>query len=155
MCLNRRSHSHGVFNSRRYVHDGTVSFNNRKFSRLFQFKVYSPQNLLCYIQAFLSWRFLETGEQLAVGVTILLSLVVFFLMVETRVPNTSDHLPLIAKYYCCTVIEISAVLAFTCVIHKFEHHGAGPCPKWVQVRACIDWESELPPCWFDRTQSAI
>lgn len=74
----------------------------------------------------------ETGEQLAVGVTILLSLVVFFLMVETRVPNTSDHLPLIAKYYCCTVIEISAVLAITCVIHKFEHHSAGPCPQWVQ-----------------------
>ena len=74
----------------------------------------------------------ETGEQLAVGVTILLSLVVFFLMVETRVPNTSDHLPLIAKYYCCTVIEISAVLAVTCVIHKFEHRGAEPCPQWVQ-----------------------
>ena len=77
----------------------------------------------------------ETGEQLAVGVTILLSLVVFFLMVETRVPNTSDHLPLIAKYYCCTVIEISAVLAVTCVIHKFEHRGAEPCPKWIQVCA--------------------
>ncbi|XP_028408538.1 acetylcholine receptor subunit alpha-1-A-like [Dendronephthya gigantea] len=74
----------------------------------------------------------ETGEQLAVGVTILLSLVVFFLMVETRVPNTSDHLPLIAKYYCCTVIEISAVLAITCLIHKFEHHSAEPCPPWVQ-----------------------
>ena len=76
---------------------------------------------------------LETGEQLAVGVTILLSLVVFFLMVETRVPNTSDHLPLLSKYYCCTVIEISAVLAVTCIIHKFEHRGAVPLPSWVKV----------------------
>ena len=75
----------------------------------------------------------ETGEQLAVGVTILLSLVVFFLMVETRVPNTSDHLPLLSKYYCCTVIEISAVLAVTCIIHKFEHRGAVPLPSWVKV----------------------
>lgn len=88
---------------------------------------------VCCVELNNTLLFTETGEQLAVGVTILLSLVVFFLMVETRVPNTSDNLPLIAKYYCCTVIEISAVLAITCVIHKFEHHAAVPCPLWVEV----------------------
>lgn len=71
----------------------------------------------------------DTGERMAVGVTILLSLAVFFLMVEEKMP-VSENLPLIGKYYCCTIIEVSLSLAAMCYVLRYVHHRPGTLPLW-------------------------
>lgn len=73
----------------------------------------------------------DTGERMAVGVTILLSLAVFFLMVEEKMP-VSENLPLIGKYYCSTIIEVSLALAAMCHVLRFVHHQAHALPDWIK-----------------------
>jgi len=73
----------------------------------------------------------ETGERMAVGVTILLSLAVFFLMVEEKMP-VSEDLPLIGKYYCCTIIEVSLSLAAMCYVLRYVHHRPRTLPAWIR-----------------------
>ena len=70
---------------------------------------------------------------MAVAVTILLSLAVFFLMVEEKMP-VSENLPLIGKYYCVTIIEVSLALAAMCYVLRFVHQRPRVLPDWVQVR---------------------
>ena len=69
---------------------------------------------------------------MAVGITILLSLVVFFLMVEEKLPISED-LPLIGKYYCVTIIEVSLCLVAMCVVLVFVHQQPTPLPPWIEV----------------------
>lgn len=73
----------------------------------------------------------DTGERMAVGVTILLSLAVFFLMVEEKLP-VSKNLPLIGKYYCCTIIEVALALVAMCYVLRFVHHQAHALPSWIK-----------------------
>ena len=70
---------------------------------------------------------------MAVGVTILLSLAVFFLMVQERMP-ISENLPLIGKYYCCTIIEVSLCLVAMCYVLIYVHQRPVPVPDWIEVR---------------------
>ena len=69
---------------------------------------------------------------MAVGVTILLSLAVFFLMVEEKMP-VSENLPLIGKYYCSTIIEVALSLAAMCYVLWFVHHQPCALPVWKRV----------------------
>lgn len=68
------------------------------------------------------------------AVTYLLALAVFFLMVEFKLPVTND-LPLIAKYYCCTIIEVSCGLVAMCSVLRFVHRKPEQLPGWVEVRS--------------------
>eukprot|EP00794_Sanderia_malayensis_P018037 gene18037-19844_t len=74
----------------------------------------------------------DTGEQMAVGVTILLSLAVFFLLLEDKVPETSDNVPLIGKYFACTIVEASLAVAAVCMVLCFHHHDPTEVPPWVK-----------------------
>ena len=74
----------------------------------------------------------DTGERMALAVTYLLALAVFFLMVEVKLPVSPD-LPLIAKYYCCTIIEAACGLVAMCSVLRFVHSNPEPLPEWVQV----------------------
>ena len=69
---------------------------------------------------------------MAVGVTILLSLAVFFLMLEATMPSSSE-LPLLAKYYCCTVLEVVCCLVAMSWILRLVYHSADPLPPWIKV----------------------
>jgi len=77
----------------------------------------------------------ESGERMVVGVTILLSLTVFYLLASTHIPETSEVVPLIGRYYSLTIIEIACALGLTCWVLRFHHYNTsvGKVPKWVRV----------------------
>lgn len=52
----------------------------------------------------------ESGERMVVGVTILLSLTVFYLLASTHIPETSEVVPLIGRY---NLIDNCHPLVFT------------------------------------------
>ncbi|XP_078383130.1 neuronal acetylcholine receptor subunit alpha-2-like isoform X2 [Oculina patagonica] len=77
----------------------------------------------------------ESGERMVVGVTILLSLTVFYLLASTHIPETSEVVPLIGRYYSLTIIEIASALGLTCWVLRFHHYNTsvGRVPNWVRV----------------------
>uniref|UniRef100_A0A914V026 Uncharacterized protein n=1 Tax=Plectus sambesii TaxID=2011161 RepID=A0A914V026_9BILA len=63
----------------------------------------------------------DSGEKLTLGITIFMSLCVFLLMVAEAMPQTSDTIPLIATYFSCIMIDVSASVVFTVLVLNYHH----------------------------------
>ncbi|XP_075193809.1 neuronal acetylcholine receptor subunit alpha-10-like isoform X2 [Anomaloglossus baeobatrachus] len=75
----------------------------------------------------------DSGEKVSLGVTVLLALTVFQLLVAESMPP-SENVPLIGKYYIATMIMITASTALTIFIMNIHHCGpeAKPVPLWAK-----------------------
>ncbi|KAL4640348.1 neuronal acetylcholine receptor subunit alpha-9-II-like [Arapaima gigas] len=76
----------------------------------------------------------DSGEKVSLGVTVLLALTVFQLMVAESMPP-SESVPLIGKYYIATMTMITASTALTIFIMNIHFCGAEakPVPHWAKV----------------------
>ncbi|XP_022792184.1 neuronal acetylcholine receptor subunit alpha-7-like [Stylophora pistillata] len=77
----------------------------------------------------------ESGERMSFGVTVLLSFTILLLMLMAKLPSTSKVTPLIAVYYACTIIEVSAAMGMACLMLRFYHpdNSSAPIPDWIRV----------------------
>ncbi|XP_033634497.1 neuronal acetylcholine receptor subunit alpha-7-like [Asterias rubens] len=66
----------------------------------------------------------ESGEKLSFGVTILLSLTVFMMIVAASMPETSFVIPLIAKYFTCVLVLVA--LSVVCTVVSLNLHFRNP-----------------------------
>lgn len=66
----------------------------------------------------------ESGEKVSMGITTLLSVVVFLMIVAESMPPTSDVVPLIALYYGVTIAIVSSATAMTVLTLNIHHKGA-------------------------------
>ncbi|XP_006032172.1 neuronal acetylcholine receptor subunit alpha-10 [Alligator sinensis] len=75
----------------------------------------------------------DSGEKVSLGVTVLLALTVFQLLVAESMPP-SENVPLIGKYYIATMTMITASTALTIFIMNIHHCGPGarPVPHWAR-----------------------
>ncbi|XP_030333458.1 neuronal acetylcholine receptor subunit alpha-10 [Strigops habroptila] len=75
----------------------------------------------------------DSGEKVSLGVTVLLALTVFQLLVAESMPP-SESVPLIGKYYIATMTMITASTALTIFIMNVHHCGPGAraVPPWAQ-----------------------
>ncbi|XP_062423497.1 neuronal acetylcholine receptor subunit alpha-10 [Rhea pennata] len=75
----------------------------------------------------------DSGEKVSLGVTVLLALTVFQLLVAESMPP-SESVPLIGKYYIATMTMITASTALTIFIMNIHHCGPGaqPVPAWAR-----------------------
>ncbi|XP_064200446.1 neuronal acetylcholine receptor subunit alpha-9-II-like [Anguilla rostrata] len=85
----------------------------------------------------------DSGEKVSLGVTVLLALTVFQLMVAESMPP-SESVPLIGKYYIATMTMITASTALTIFIMNIHFCGAEakPVPQWAKV-LIIDYMSKI------------
>ncbi|XP_036407775.1 neuronal acetylcholine receptor subunit alpha-9-II-like [Megalops cyprinoides] len=85
----------------------------------------------------------DSGEKVSLGVTVLLALTVFQLMVAESMPP-SESVPLIGKYYIATMTMITASTALTIFIMNIHFCGAEakPVPYWAKV-LIIDYMSKI------------
>ncbi|KAG7514247.1 neuronal acetylcholine receptor subunit alpha-9-like [Solea senegalensis] len=76
----------------------------------------------------------DSGEKVSLGVTVMLALTVFQLLVAEIMPP-SENVPLIGKYYIATMTMITASTALTIFIMNIHHCGpdAKPVPKWAKT----------------------
>lgn len=90
-----------------------------------------------------SWTYNDSGEKVSLGVTVLLALTVFQLMVAEIMPP-SENVPLIGKYYIATMTMITASTALTIIIMNVHHCGseAKPVPQWARV-VILDYMSKI------------
>ncbi|XP_063076176.1 neuronal acetylcholine receptor subunit alpha-7 isoform X2 [Engraulis encrasicolus] len=82
----------------------------------------------------------DSGEKISLGITVLLSLTVFMLLVAEIMPATSDSVPLIAQYFASTMVIVGLSVVVTVLVLQFHHHDpqAGKMPKWVRV-LLLNW----------------
>ncbi|KAJ8262416.1 hypothetical protein GJAV_G00166220 [Gymnothorax javanicus] len=85
----------------------------------------------------------DSGEKVSLGVTVLLALTVFQLMVAESMPP-SESVPLIGKYYIATMTMITASTALTIFIMNIHFCGAEakPVPHWAKI-IIIDYMSKI------------
>uniref|UniRef100_A0A4W4EZT3 Cholinergic receptor, nicotinic, alpha 9 n=1 Tax=Electrophorus electricus TaxID=8005 RepID=A0A4W4EZT3_ELEEL len=126
-------------------------------------------NLLlpCFLISFLAplsfYLPADSGEKVSLGVTVLLALTVFQMMVAESMPP-SENVPLIGKYYIATMTMITASTSLTIFIMNIHFCGAEakPVPHWAKVliinymskiffvyevgENCTTPQSELSPC---------
>ncbi|KAM3866581.1 neuronal acetylcholine receptor subunit alpha-9-II [Diretmus argenteus] len=106
-------------------------------------------NLLlpCFLISFLAplgfYLPADSGEKVSLGVTVLLALTVFQLMVAESMPP-SESVPLIGKYYIATMTMITASTALSIFIMNIHFCGAEakPVPHWAKV-LIIDYMSKI------------
>uniref|UniRef100_A0AAY4AJS3 Neuronal acetylcholine receptor subunit alpha-7 n=1 Tax=Denticeps clupeoides TaxID=299321 RepID=A0AAY4AJS3_9TELE len=82
----------------------------------------------------------DSGEKISLGITVLLSLTVFMLLVAEIMPATSDSVPLIAQYFASTMVIVGLSVVVTVLVLQFHHHDpqGGKIPKWVRV-VLLNW----------------
>ncbi|XP_061684645.1 neuronal acetylcholine receptor subunit alpha-7-like isoform X3 [Syngnathoides biaculeatus] len=85
-------------------------------------------------------NYIPNGEWDLVGITVLLSLTVFMLLVAEIMPATSDSVPLIAQYFASTMMIVGLSVVVTVLVLQFHHHDpqGGKMPKWVRV-ILLNW----------------
>ncbi|XP_038842901.1 neuronal acetylcholine receptor subunit alpha-7-like [Salvelinus namaycush] len=88
----------------------------------------------------------RSGEKIGLGITILLSLTVFMLLVAEIMPATSDSIPLIGQYFVSTMVTVGMSVVATVVVLQYHHHdpNCGDMPQWVEL-VLLQW---VP--WFLR-----
>ncbi|XP_041365681.1 ligand-gated ion channel 4-like isoform X2 [Gigantopelta aegis] len=65
----------------------------------------------------------DSGEKISMGITTLLSMTVFLMIVADMLPPTSDVLPLIGLYYGITIAVVSSATAMTVLTLNIHHKG--------------------------------
>ncbi|XP_058859109.1 neuronal acetylcholine receptor subunit alpha-7 [Acipenser ruthenus] len=82
----------------------------------------------------------DSGEKISLGITVLLSLTVFMLLVAEIMPATSDSVPLIAQYFASTMVIVGLSVVVTVLVLQFHHHDphGGKMPKWIRV-LLLNW----------------
>uniref|UniRef100_A0A3P8ZZY8 Neuronal acetylcholine receptor subunit alpha-7 n=1 Tax=Esox lucius TaxID=8010 RepID=A0A3P8ZZY8_ESOLU len=88
----------------------------------------------------------RSGEKIGLGITVLLSLTVFMLLVAEIMPPTSDSIPLIGQYFVSTMITVGMSVVATVVVLQYHHHDPnnGNMPQWAKL-VLLQW---VP--WFLR-----
>ncbi|XP_061616655.1 neuronal acetylcholine receptor subunit alpha-7-like isoform X1 [Phyllopteryx taeniolatus] len=100
----------------------------------------------------------DSREKISLGITVMLALIVFMLLVAEIMPATSDSVPLIAQYFVITLVIVAHSVIATVVVLQFHHHdpNGAKMPKWIRV-VLFNWCA-----WFlrmkrpdeDKTQSS-
>ena len=94
-----------------------------------------PTVLISFLCVLVFYLPAEAGEKVTLGISILLSLVVFLLLVSKILPPTSLVLPLIAKYLLFTFIMNTVSILVTVVIINWNFRGprTHSMPNWIRV----------------------
>ncbi|XP_068172485.1 neuronal acetylcholine receptor subunit alpha-7-like [Antennarius striatus] len=82
----------------------------------------------------------DSGEKISLGITVLLSLTVFMLLVAEIMPATSDSVPLIAQYFATTMVIVGFSVIATVLVLRYHHHDpdGSKMPKWTRV-ILLEW----------------
>ncbi|KAM9410279.1 neuronal acetylcholine receptor subunit alpha-7-like [Pholidichthys leucotaenia] len=82
----------------------------------------------------------DSGEKISLGITVLLSLVVFMLLVAEIMPPTSDSVPLIAEYFAIIMVIVGMSVIATVIVLRCHYHDpdGGKMPEWTRV-ILLNW----------------
>ncbi|KAK6493617.1 neuronal acetylcholine receptor subunit alpha-9-II [Huso huso] len=123
--------------------DITYTLLLKRRSSFYIFNLLIPCVMISFLAPLGFYLPADSGEKVSLGVTVLLALTVFQLMVAESMPP-SESVPLIGKYYIATMTMITASTALTIFIMNIHHCGAEakPVPDWAKV-FILDYMSKI------------
>ncbi|XP_061102695.1 neuronal acetylcholine receptor subunit alpha-9-I [Conger conger] len=123
--------------------DITYTLLLKRRSAFYIFNLLLPCIMISFLAPLSFYLPADSGEKVSLGVTVLLALTVFQLMVAESMPP-SESVPLIGKYYIATMIMITASTALTIFIMNIHFCGAEakPVPYWAKV-VIINYMSKI------------
>ncbi|XP_062408738.1 neuronal acetylcholine receptor subunit alpha-9 [Sardina pilchardus] len=123
--------------------DITYTVLLKRRSSFYIFNLLLPCFLISFLAPLGFYLPADSGEKVSLGVTVLLALTVFQLMVAESMPP-SESVPLIGKYYIATMTMITASTSLTIFIMNIHFCGAEakPVPHWAKV-LIIDYMAKL------------
>lgn len=128
--------------------DITFTLQLKRRASFYIFNLLLPCMMISFLAPLGFYLPADSGEKVSLGVTVLLALTVFQLLVAESMPP-SESVPLIGKYYIATMTMVTASTALTIFIMNLHHCGpeARPVPDWVRVvvlkylnRLCLVYE---------------
>ncbi|XP_075705707.1 neuronal acetylcholine receptor subunit alpha-9 [Rhinoderma darwinii] len=123
--------------------DVTFTLILKRRSSFYIFNLLLPCVMISFLAPLGFYLPADSGEKVSLGVTVLLALTVFQLMVAESMPP-SESVPLIGKYYIATMTMITASTALTIIIMNIHLCGAEakPIPHWARV-IILDYMSKI------------
>uniref|UniRef100_A0A3B1IZP4 Neuronal acetylcholine receptor subunit alpha-10 n=1 Tax=Astyanax mexicanus TaxID=7994 RepID=A0A3B1IZP4_ASTMX len=128
--------------------DITYTLQLKRRASFYIFNLLIPCMMISFLAPLGFYLPADSGEKVSLGVTVLLALTVFQLLVAESMPP-SENVPLIGKYYIATMTMITASTALTIFIMNIHHCGsdAQPVPEWARrfilnylARICFVYE---------------
>uniref|UniRef100_UPI00358F72F0 neuronal acetylcholine receptor subunit alpha-7-like n=1 Tax=Myxine glutinosa TaxID=7769 RepID=UPI00358F72F0 len=115
--------------------DITFTITIRRRTLYYALNLLVPCVLISSLSLFVFLLPAESGEKISLGITVLLSLTVFMLLVAEIMPATSDSVPLIAQYFACTMIIVGMSVVATVVVLRYHHQepNGTAMPQWTRV----------------------
>ncbi|CAG0921368.1 unnamed protein product [Notodromas monacha] len=115
--------------------DITFFITIRRKTLFYTVNLILPTVLISFLCVLVFYLPAEAGEKVTLGISILLSLVVFLLLVSKILPPTSLVLPLIAKYLLFTFIMNTVSILVTVIIINWNFRGPRThrMPTWIRV----------------------
>ena len=84
----------------------------------------------------------ESGERIALNITVMLSMTVFLNIASNTLPATSDNIPLLGYFYFIIMIELCLAIVVTTIVLRFYHFGHVRMP--VNLRTIInEWIASM------------
>ncbi|KAK5887166.1 hypothetical protein CesoFtcFv8_015794 [Champsocephalus esox] len=113
--------------------DITFSLHLKRRASFYIFNLLLPCMMISFLAPLGFYLPADSGEKVSLGVTVLLALTVFQLLVAESMPP-SESVPLIGKYYIATMTMVTASTALTIFIMNIHHCGpeARPVPQWAE-----------------------
>ncbi|XP_041851754.1 neuronal acetylcholine receptor subunit alpha-10a [Melanotaenia boesemani] len=114
--------------------DVTYTLKLKRRASFYVFNLLIPCVMISFLAPLGFYLPADSGEKVSLGVTVMLALTVFQLLVAEIMPP-SESVPLIGKYYIATMTMITASTALTIFIMNIHHCGpdAKPVPKWAKI----------------------
>ncbi|KAM9318739.1 neuronal acetylcholine receptor subunit alpha-10a [Pholidichthys leucotaenia] len=128
--------------------DVTYTLKLKRRASFYVFNLLIPCVMISFLAPLGFYLPADSGEKVSLGVTVMLALTVFQLLVAEIMPP-SESVPLIGKYYIATMTMITASTALTIFVMNIHHCGpdAKPVPKWAKkvilqymARMCFVYE---------------
>ncbi|KAM9388381.1 neuronal acetylcholine receptor subunit alpha-10 [Phaethornis superciliosus] len=114
--------------------DVTYTLLLRRRASFYVFNLLLPCIMVSFLAPLGFYLPADSGEKVSLGVTVLLALTVFQMLVAESMPP-SESVPLIGKYYIATMTMITVSTALTIFIMNIHHCGPGarPVPPWART----------------------
>ncbi|CAH1788975.1 unnamed protein product [Owenia fusiformis] len=107
--------------------DITAYVHMRRKPNFYLYTLLFPCILLMVISVAVFWLPAESGEKVSLGVTVLLALTVYQLIITDNIPSTAEYVPLLAQFFGASVVLLGfSVMSAVCIlnIHFYGCFGA-------------------------------
>ncbi|XP_002740574.1 neuronal acetylcholine receptor subunit alpha-10-like [Saccoglossus kowalevskii] len=114
--------------------DVTYTIHLRRRPIFYFFNLITPCVLLAVVTLLMFFVPAEANEKITLGITVLLSLTVFLLLLADVMPPSSE-VPLIGQYYAMTMVMVTMSLGMSVAVLHVHYKGTqqgSPVPQWTR-----------------------